>query len=76
MSERITPQIAITINADSLKELDRLSKKLGINRSKLISNIVEMGVGDVKLLEKVGLIDLANIMRNFQLKVRKELRAA
>lgn len=76
MFQRITPQIAITINADSLKELGRLSKKLGINRSRLISNIVEMGVCDVKLLERVGLIDLAKAVRNFQGLLRKELRIA
>ena len=76
MSERLTPQIAITINADTLKEIDNLSEKLGINRSRLISNIVEMGVCDVKLLERVGLIDLAKSVREFQRLLKKELRVA
>lgn len=76
MTEKITPQISITMNGETLKEVDRLSKKLGINRSRLISNIVEMGVCDVKLLEKVGLIDLAKSVRDFQGLLRKELRVA
>jgi metal-responsive CopG/Arc/MetJ family transcriptional regulator len=76
MTERITPQIAITMNGETLKEIDRLSKKLGINRSRLISNIVELGVCYVKLLEKVGLIDLAKSVRDFQGLLRKELRVA
>jgi len=74
--ERITPQISITVNEPVLKEIDRFSKKFGISRSKLINNILAMGMADAKLLEKVGLIDLANIVRNFQIHMKKELRIA
>jgi metal-responsive CopG/Arc/MetJ family transcriptional regulator len=68
--------IAITINPEVLIEIDRLSSKYGLNRSQLINNILVMGVGEVKLLEKVGLIDLANMVRNFQGRVSRELRVA
>jgi metal-responsive CopG/Arc/MetJ family transcriptional regulator len=68
--------IAVTINPEVLKEVDRLALKMGLNRSQLINNILVMGVGDVKLLEKVGLIDLANMIRNFQTRVSRELRVA
>jgi metal-responsive CopG/Arc/MetJ family transcriptional regulator len=76
MTKRVRPIIAITINAEVLTEIDRLSLKYGLNRSQLINNILVMGVGNVKLLEKVGLIDLAHMIRNFQSRVSKELRAA
>ncbi|MCJ7789666.1 MAG: hypothetical protein MUP69_05705 [Candidatus Atribacteria bacterium] len=69
-------QIAITINAEVLTEIDRLALKIRLNRSQLINNILVMGVGDVKLLEKVGLIDLAHMVRNFQGRVSRELRVA
>lgn len=76
MQERIRPQISITVNQGILDEVDRLSEKIGISRSQLINNILTMGVGDVKILEKVGLIDLAAIIRKFQGRVSRELRAA
>jgi len=68
--------IAVTINPEVLIEIDRLSSKYGLNRSQLINNILVMGVGEVKLLDKVGLIDLANMIRNFQTRVSRELRVA
>ena len=76
MQERIRPQISITVNAEILEEADRLAEKIGIGRSQLINNVLAVGLGDVKLLEKVGLIDLAKAMRTFQVQVRKELRVA
>lgn len=68
--------IAITINPEVLIEIDKLSSKYGLNRSQLINNILVMGVGEVRLLKKVGLIDLANMIRNFQGRVSRELRVA
>lgn len=76
MQARIRPQVSITVNQEVLDEVGKLSKKIGISRSQLINNILAMGIADGKLLEKVGLIDLARIVRNFQIHMRKELRIA
>ena len=73
MTERIRPQIAITINADLLKYIDETAGKLGLTRSRLIENCLSMAVDDLKLLKKLGLIDAVRVIEGFQAKVRKEL---
>lgn len=73
MKKRIRPQISIILNQGTLDEVDRLSKKMRMNRSQLINNILVMGVEDVRVLERIGLIDLAEVIRRFQMRVSKNL---
>ena len=76
MEKRVKPQISITVDAEVINEVDRLALKMGLNRSQLIRNILAMGVADVKLLKKIGLIDLAYMIKTFQATISRELRVA
>jgi metal-responsive CopG/Arc/MetJ family transcriptional regulator len=76
MEKRVKPQISITVDAEVINEVDRLALKMGLNRSQLIRNILAMGVADVKLLKKIGLIDLAHMIKTFQASISRELRVA
>lgn len=76
MEKRVKPQISITVDAEVINEIDRLALKYRLNRSQLIRNILAMGVADVKLLKKIGLIDLAYMIKTFQATISRELRVA
>lgn len=76
MQDRNRSQIAITIDADLLKLVDDTAKKLGITRSKLIENILSIGVDDVKLLKRMGLIGAYNVFKGFQANVKKAMTEA
>jgi len=76
MEKRVKPQISITVDAEVINEVDRLALKMGLNRSQLVRNILAMGVADVKLLKKIGLIDLAHMIKTFQAALLRELRVA
>lgn len=71
--QRVRPVTAYTLNPEVVAEIERLSEKLGMNKSHLVNNILEMGLADAKIIEKLGIIDLANIMRNFQVSIRRKL---
>jgi len=73
MTDRIRPQIAITIDGDLLKYIDETAGKLGLTRSRLIENCLAMAVDDLKLLKKLGMLDAVRVIQGFQAKVRKEI---
>lgn len=68
-------QVSISLDKTVLEYLDIQSKRLRIARSRLIENCVLVAVDDMKLLEKLGLIDAAIIIKKIQERMRKELKA-
>jgi len=52
-------KIAITIDYEVLKKIDKMAEKLELNRSQLIENMCSVGLSDVKVLKAIGLLDLA-----------------
>lgn len=51
--------ITIKVTESELKEIDHYAKKMRINRSQLIRNLVNTGLSDVKLMNKTGLLTMA-----------------
>lgn len=78
MAERMSDRIQISIRLDPqvLRYLDRQSEKLNLPRTRLIENCVLVAVDDMKLLEKLWLLDAAKIVRSIQQKMKEELKAA
>ena len=72
--KRVKPVIAYTLNPGVIEEIERLSERLGMSKSQLVNNILEMGLADARVIERLGIIDLANIMRNFQDAVHRKLQ--
>ena len=66
-------KIAITIETEMLEEIDKLAKKLDLNRSQLIENILSVGLADSQLLKSIGLIDVAKLVIRLRDRVDKEL---
>lgn len=69
-------KIAITIETEILKEIDRMAEKLDLNRSQLIENLLSIGLGDAKALEAVGLVDFARLVTRLKDKFSKRLSKA
>jgi metal-responsive CopG/Arc/MetJ family transcriptional regulator len=66
-------KIAITIEAEILEEIDKMAKKLNMNRSHFIENILSVGLSDARLLKNLGLIDLAKLVMKLKDKLDKRL---
>ena len=66
-------KIAITIETEMLEDIDKLAKKLDLNRSQLIENILSVGLADAQLLKSIGLIDLAKLLIRLRDRVDKQL---
>ena len=62
---RIRIPVTITLNEDVLQKVDYYSKKLGLNRSKFIENLILASLDDVKLFNDVKLLDFYLYLKNF-----------
>lgn len=70
-------QLTVTIDEKIYNDIDKLAKKVGLNRSQMVENLLGVALMDVRILKFVGLIDLAVAVMNLQEKVSKrELRVS
>ncbi len=57
-------QVRIMLSKDALKQVDRFVEKIpNMKRAQLISNLVLMGLDDVKFLDNLGLLRAARVAR-------------
>jgi metal-responsive CopG/Arc/MetJ family transcriptional regulator len=47
-------QYTVMLKPSTVQEIDRLAKKLDLSRSQLMSNLIQMGLDDAKVLDKAG----------------------
>ena len=73
MQERIRPQVNITLHPDILAFIDKEAAHLGMTRSRLIENCLGMVVDDLKILKKMGLLEVVKLIQGFQEQVKKEV---
>jgi metal-responsive CopG/Arc/MetJ family transcriptional regulator len=73
MKNRIRPLVTITIDADVLKFYDKLSDELHMSRSKLIENCLAMAVKDLKILKKMGFVEVVKLIDGFQNKFKYDI---
>ena len=66
-------KIAITIETELLKEIDKMAEKLELNRSQLIENMCSVGLSDAKVLKAIGFLDLAKLVVGAKDKLDKRL---
>jgi hypothetical protein len=59
-------RMTVTIDEEILKEVDRLAEKLKISRSQMIENAVGVAMIDAKIFDKLGVFDLAKMIRSIQ----------
>lgn len=66
-------QVSVTLNNNLIEWFDFQAKKLGMTRSRLIENCLGMAVDDLKLLNRLGMIEAVKVIQGFQVKVRRNL---
>ena len=52
-------QYTLMLKPSVVEELDKLAKEVELSRSQLMSNLIEMGIEDTKILKKLGVLKLA-----------------
>jgi metal-responsive CopG/Arc/MetJ family transcriptional regulator len=50
-------QFTVMLKPSLVEEIDKFAEKAELSRSHLMANLIEMGLEDVKILDKMGLID-------------------
>jgi metal-responsive CopG/Arc/MetJ family transcriptional regulator len=53
-SQEAKKQYTVMLKPSIVREMDRLADKLDLSRSQLIANLVESGLDDAKILERIG----------------------
>ena len=64
MSEKA--RVTITIDPELLEKVDLLADRMDLSRSQMIENLVTLALDDVKLLDSLGLLDLAIKLKAFR----------
>ena len=49
-------QFTVMLKPSIVKEIDRLAEKADLSRSQFMANLIEMGLDDAKMLDKLGFI--------------------
>lgn len=49
-------QFTVMLKPSVVKEIDKYAEKAELSRSQLMANLIEMGLDDAKILDKMGLI--------------------
>ena len=62
--------VTIWIRKDLVAKIDALAEKGDLTRSKLISNLVEVGVEELTVMNKVGLWAMAKIYEDIRQRLR------
>ncbi len=71
--EKPKETFSTSLNPDTIKEIERLAKLVGITPSKMGSNLIEMGIDDILVLEKFGLVKIVLLADDVINKIKKKL---
>ena len=66
--------VTCTLEKSVVDYLNIQAMKLKVPRSRLIENCILMAVEDIKILEKLGLIDAARIIRKIQERLGEDIK--
>lgn len=50
-------QFTIMLKPSVIKEIDKLAEKIDLSRSQFMANLIEMGLDDAKILDKMGFLN-------------------
>jgi metal-responsive CopG/Arc/MetJ family transcriptional regulator len=68
MEKSLGGKIIVRVNEDDLKEIDQLAKQLGIDRSRMIRNMLSAALDDMRIMRKVGVFSLVRFIREKQIR--------
>jgi hypothetical protein len=66
-------QFSVMLKPSKVDEIDKLAEKYNLTRSQLMANLIEIGLDDMKTLDKMGIVPLvyqgSNILKAFKEKL-------
>jgi metal-responsive CopG/Arc/MetJ family transcriptional regulator len=69
-------QVLIRLQENQIERLDHYAKKIKVSRNQVISNLIDVGLDDLRMLEKTGLLvlgaGLRDLIRNIREKETKQ----
>lgn len=74
MSEKTKGQsVTVWMSADLLERVDKVARSARISRSRMIANLVDLGLDDAELLDRMGVIRFGAALKAFKAKMREEM---
>ncbi len=56
-----TKQYTVMLQPSVIEEMDRYAEKYGLTRSQLMRNLIVSGIDDIKLLNRLGIMQTVNL---------------
>ena len=71
-------KMALTIWLDKGVALraERLAEKGGLTRSRFLSNLIEVGIEEVEVADKIGLWALGRVFQDFRERLKRKIRSS
>ena len=66
-------QYTVMLKASTVEEIDKLASKMEMTRSHLMGNLIESGLEDAKILDRLGAFDLIKAGGKLARKIRHGL---
>lgn len=74
MKGRKTAVVSVRMDAVLSEKLDDLARRAGVSKNQLASNILSQGVECLSRADKIGLVGLAVLLRDFEYGLRSWVR--
>ena len=65
--------VTVWVKKDLVSRIDNLAEKGGLSRSKLIANLLEVGVEEIEVADKVGFWALARVYQDLRERLKKKI---
>jgi hypothetical protein len=66
-------QFSVMLKPSKVEEIDKFADKYNLTRSQLMANLMEIGLDEMRTLDKIGIVPLvyqsSNIMKKFKEKL-------
>lgn len=66
-------KISMMIEDSLLQRVDKVAEKLDLPRGKMVENLIAASMVDVKLLESMGFLELARMVRKVQDRLKNKV---
>lgn len=71
MSKKEIVQASYRTESETLADLDKYAEKMGLSRNQLMNNLVNIGLDDLRNLDRLGMIRLGVGIRTMMEKLRE-----
>jgi len=63
------------VDQETKEHLERISKKIGVTKSRLAGNLLQIGLDDARTMENLGVLQAAIVLRDVKKRFRARMEA-